>query len=75
LAHSRDGGRPSWRPVFGAVLSPLWHQGHMGTPRTPAGGNYARTAAAGSGGYDAPPPFTPPCVYAALLHFGLETAL
>jgi hypothetical protein len=30
LAHSRDGGRPSWRPVIGVVLPPLWHQGHMG---------------------------------------------
>jgi hypothetical protein len=23
LAHSRDGGRPSWRPVIGVVLPPL----------------------------------------------------
>jgi hypothetical protein len=28
LAHSRDGGRPSWPPVIGVVLPPLWHQGH-----------------------------------------------
>jgi hypothetical protein len=30
MAHSRDDGRPSWRPVIGVVLPPLWHQGHKG---------------------------------------------
>jgi hypothetical protein len=30
LAHCRDGGRPSWRPVVGVVLPPLWHQRHRG---------------------------------------------
>jgi hypothetical protein len=37
MAHLGDGGRPSWRPVIGVVLPPLWHQGHKGQPmpRTP----------------------------------------
>jgi hypothetical protein len=30
LAHLGDGGRPSWRPLIGVVLPPLWHQGHKG---------------------------------------------
>jgi hypothetical protein len=34
LAHCRDGGRPSWRPVVEVVLPPLWHKGH-----TPTGGD------------------------------------
>jgi hypothetical protein len=48
LAHSRDGGRPRWRPVVGAVLPPLWHRGHTGQPmpRTPQ----APVAAPPSGG-------------------------
>jgi hypothetical protein len=48
MAHSRDGGRPSWRPVLGVVLPPLWHQGHKGNlcPGLPRG-NYRRTAAEG----------------------------
>jgi hypothetical protein len=39
LAHSGDDGGPSWRPVIGVVLPPLWHQGHKGQPmpRTAAG--------------------------------------
>jgi hypothetical protein len=32
LAHCRDGGRPSWWPVVGVVLPPLWHQGHTLCP-------------------------------------------
>jgi hypothetical protein len=48
LAHCRDGGRPSWRPVVEVVLPPLWHQGHRGQPmRRTAAGNYPRTAAEG----------------------------
>jgi hypothetical protein len=49
LAHSRDGGRPSWRPVIGVVLPPLWHQGHKGQPmpRTAARGNYPRDRGTG----------------------------
>jgi hypothetical protein len=44
---SGDGGRPSWRPVVGVILPPLWHQDHRGqpVPRTAAEGNYPRTAA------------------------------
>jgi hypothetical protein len=30
MAHSRDGGRPSWRPLIGVVLPPPWHPGHKG---------------------------------------------
>jgi hypothetical protein len=50
MAHCRDGGRPSWRPVVG-VLPPLWHQGHNGqpTPRTPLGVT-ARSAPASAPG-------------------------
>jgi hypothetical protein len=47
VAHCRDGGRPTWRPLIGVVLPPLWHQGHKGMPRTGARGNYPRTAAEG----------------------------
>jgi hypothetical protein len=32
MAHSRDARRRLWRPVFGVVLPPLWHQGHKGQP-------------------------------------------
>jgi hypothetical protein len=32
MAHCRDGGRPSWRPVVGVVLPLLWRQGHKGQP-------------------------------------------
>jgi hypothetical protein len=48
LAHSRDGGRPSWQPVIGVVLQPLWHQGHKGQPM-PQDPRTA-TEAPGSGG-------------------------
>jgi hypothetical protein len=37
LGHSRDGGRPSWRPVVEVVLSPLWHQGANLCPGSAAG--------------------------------------
>jgi hypothetical protein len=30
MAHCRDGGRPSWRPLIGVVLPPLWHRGLKG---------------------------------------------
>jgi hypothetical protein len=43
LAHTGDGRRPSWRPVIGVVLPPLWHQGHKGQPMP----HYPRTAAEG----------------------------
>ena len=44
VAHLGDGGRPSWRPVIGVVLPPLWHQGHKGQsmPRTSRGGQLPR---------------------------------
>src|ERR1700683_3053176 len=42
MAHCRDGGRPSWRPLIGVVLPPPWHQGHKGMPRTAARGNHPR---------------------------------
>jgi hypothetical protein len=35
LAHLGDGGRPSWRPLIGVVLPPLWHQGHKGATYAP----------------------------------------
>jgi hypothetical protein len=40
VAHCRDGGLSSWRPVTGIVLPPLWHQGHktQPMPRTRRGG-------------------------------------
>jgi hypothetical protein len=46
MAHSRDDGRPSWRPVIGVVLPPLWHQGHKTATLCPhcRGGNYPRIA-------------------------------
>ena len=44
-AHLGDGGRPSWRPLVGVVLPPLWHQGHKGNAPDCRGGNYPRTAA------------------------------
>jgi hypothetical protein len=53
VAHFGDGGRPSWRPLIGVVLPPLWHQGHGATYAPDChGGNYPRTAAEapGSGG-------------------------
>jgi hypothetical protein len=47
VAHCRDGGRPSWRPVVEAVLPPLWHQSHKGYAPDCHGGNYPRTAVEG----------------------------
>jgi hypothetical protein len=36
MAHCRDGGRPSWRPVVEVVPPPLWHQGHTLCPELEA---------------------------------------
>ena len=38
MAHLGDGGRPSWRPLIGVVLPPLWHQGHKGNAPDCRGG-------------------------------------
>jgi hypothetical protein len=52
LAHLGDGGRPSWRPLIGVVLPPLWHQGQKGqpTPRTRSIAAPTGSARAPSGG-------------------------